>query len=892
MIEKPMKSLAVGEVKYIITDAEAREDIEELKSNLQYSINQTDLPTAATSYPFNFIAGHKYRLTVVGSDITSFPKFFTTNDGQVSGKVDDFGSFGNGEKTVELEATANATHIRKSSHAGGSISFTLTDLSSIDERLTKAEEDIETLQTNVTNINTDVTEIEGDVTDLKSQITQKTRNIFDNGAFDIDTITLDTDGYYVGTVRAFYNAFSSILPVDGVFESNARYTISFDYYISDIGDYTHNAIAIKANYTDSTGANICVMNASIATPTAIQGTTAAAKTIDHLSMAIVDSRAFNYLLHIKNMQVEIGTEKTAFTPHITAYDAVAEAQIAALETTVDGITQDVSDLSQTVSGYASRIDAVEQETNQTATEFDAFLNGVAFDYTQSATLEYAIPANTDCILDVQTRSGSASVFTVGYGSDVYAVITAAGKYEFTTLHDGNLRFYVGPNSSINGKLYLKTRFDTSESSETQTAIPVLDAIAIKTIKAFDSFDTVEGSYSFDGTATIDNYRNYATTSTYAHNTPPVAIRDQSGALIYSGLRLNENVDSTSIAFWVFGKDGYFLRKVSFQALAQRSETFLADEYYAILNQFYGFAKAYWIVSDINIEWLNLKSTVYTVGGSSADFATFTTMLIALSDDTREKTVYVNPGEYDIFAEMGGADYIASISPQASSLNWRDVCHVVPPNTTIIGLGNVVLKWLPTAEQMINSETAFLFSPLNISGTCTIKNIKVQAQNCRYVVHDETSGIADYNGSKHHYIDCVFTLLPGTYGTYVYGAGHNKLMEVTFDRCIVESQNSVGIWSTHDAYAAVNDRSRFSLTNCVFVSNKADPYIQFSSSDQNGRKDEVMICNCHIPKIRMVTDGSSAKQGYDVTLIGCNNVPVEYSNLVTDRYVINQYNSIS
>ena len=34
MIEKPMKTLAVGEIKYIITDAEAREDIGELQTNV------------------------------------------------------------------------------------------------------------------------------------------------------------------------------------------------------------------------------------------------------------------------------------------------------------------------------------------------------------------------------------------------------------------------------------------------------------------------------------------------------------------------------------------------------------------------------------------------------------------------------------------------------------------------------------------------------------------------------------------------------------------------------------------------------------------------------------------------------------------------------------------
>lgn len=580
-----------------------------------------------------------------------------------------------------------------------------------------------------------------------------------------------------------------------------------------------------------------------------------------------------------------------YTANASGFLTVAYWQglVLSIEATgeIDGIKDQLSSLTQTVDGYGARISTVEQDVEQ----LDAFLNGVPFNYTESTTLEYAIPVNTDCILDVLSCTGSVSVYTAGYTSDVYATITAVGKYYFTTLHDGNLRFYVAANSSISGKLYLKTRFDV-DASESDAAIPLLNAIEIKTIKAFDSFDTIEGSYSFDGTATIENYRNYATTSTYAHNTPPVTIRDQSGTLIYNNLRLYENVDDTSIAFWAFNKYGYYLRYVSMSALAQRNTTFLDDEYYVILNQYYGYPKAYWVVSDINVEWLNLESKMYTVGGNSADFATFTAMLTALANDTREKTVYVNPGEYDIFTEMGGADYIASVSPQASTLNWRDVCHVVPPNTTIIGIGNVVLKWLPTAEQMIDSDTAFLFSPLNISGTCTIKNIKVQAQNCRYVVHDETSGIADYNGSKHTYIDCVFTLLPGAYGSYVYGAGHNKLMEVTFDRCIFDSQNSVGIWSTHDVYAAVNERSRFSLMNCVFVSNKTDPYIAFSSSDQNGRKDEVIICNCHIPKIRMITGGSAAKQGYDVTLIGCNTVPIEYSDLVTDRYTINQYNSIS
>ena len=282
-------------------------------------------------------------------------------------------------------------------------------------------------------------------------------------------------------------------------------------------------------------------------------------------------------------------------------------------------------------------------------------------------------------------------------------------------------------------------------------------------------------------------------------------------------------------------------------------------------------------------------TVYTVG-TGKDFSTFTAMLIALENDNSNKVVYVDSGVYDIFEEMGGAEYMEEIAPTASQLNWRDVCHVVPPNTKIVGLGNVVLEWKPTAAQMISTDVARLFSPLNISGSCEIENINVVAQNCMYPVHDETSGLTAYDGATHIYRNCSFTLLNGSYGGTVYGAGHNKLMTIIFENCTFDSQKEKMIWSTHDQTALKNDNSVFTFNNCIFKSTKSDPYVRFSSSDTYGRKDIVQFNNCVIPKIMFVTTGNNAKQGYDVTLIGCTIVEVEYADEVIDRYPIRQYNT--
>lgn len=428
--------------------------------------------------------------------------------------------------------------------------------------------------------------------------------------------------------------------------------------------------------------------------------------------------------------------------------------------------------------------------------------------------------------------------------------------------------------------------------ELSVKLPVFADYQIKTLKVLDSFTPNHNSYVFATGANITNYASYATTDNVYYNTPPIKIRNKDGKLIYKNLHLTPKT-ATTVAAWTFDIDGKYLRSVTFTGMGSRETPFLSDEYYVILNEFptvSGYTETHWFVSPYDIEWLNSKRE-YTVG-ADGDFTTFTGMLTALANDKSEKTVYVKSGTYNIFTEMGGAEYIAEVSPYASELEWTDVCPVVPPNTTIIGLGNVVLSWEPTAEQMINERTAFLFSPLNVMGNCTIENITVVAKNCRYTVHDETMGLPENDGARHHYKNCHFTLLSGSYGFILYGAGHNRLMDIRFDDCVFDSQNSAMIWSTHDWTTAANDNSTFIFNNCVFISTKTDPHVRFSSGDTVGRMDKVMFNNCSLQKVKFVSKiNGNVNQGYDVQLIGCSPVEVEYDEKVTVRTAVRQYNPI-
>ena len=275
------------------------------------------------------------------------------------------------------------------------------------------------------------------------------------------------------------------------------------------------------------------------------------------------------------------------------------------------------------------------------------------------------------------------------------------------------------------------------------------------------------------------------------------------------------------------------------------------------------------------------------------------MLIALASNSKEKIVYVYGGVYDIFDEMGGAEYISSIE-NASSLSWRGVNHIVPPNTTIIGVGKVVLEWNPSDSEIISQNHAFLFSPLNLSGSCTIKNIEIRCSNCRYGIHDETGGIAVYNGTTRVLDNVRVYFTASTYGVhYAYGAGHNKNSKYIYNNCVFSAAYGIA-WSSHDWPATEYENSTFEFNNCIFKNNlptspSGKAGIRFSSSATDSRQDIVKINGCDFNNITFETEGSnSVKQGYNVTTMLCPSFTVTYTDRIAseDRIAPTVYLTLS
>lgn len=283
-------------------------------------------------------------------------------------------------------------------------------------------------------------------------------------------------------------------------------------------------------------------------------------------------------------------------------------------------------------------------------------------------------------------------------------------------------------------------------------------------------------------------------------------------------------------------------------------------------------------------------TYYVDVNGSGDYTSFTECLYALEDDEKDKVIYVKEGVYDIYQELGGDAFIATIT-NPSAMNWRDVNPVVPPNTKIIGLGNVTLKFAPTYSQIRNDDTAFLFSPLNISGSCHIENIYVFGKNCRYAIHDEASGLDKYADTVHEYVNVRVRKEHGNYGAVqAFGSGMGKRSRWLFDSCEFSSDRE-NVWTVHTSVSAQqNDLSAIIFNNCVIVRDTpTGSVMQFISGDTTHKTKEniVRLNNCYVNgAVDLTTDSVGViDQKYNVTSLGST---ITGGFNVSENFISNPY----
>lgn len=284
-------------------------------------------------------------------------------------------------------------------------------------------------------------------------------------------------------------------------------------------------------------------------------------------------------------------------------------------------------------------------------------------------------------------------------------------------------------------------------------------------------------------------------------------------------------------------------------------------------------------------------------GKNQQFTSFIECLKSIQGYNSAKTVYIHEGSYDIFAELGGREFLQTISSDAV---WYNVSIIIPPNTKIIGIGLVELNYFPDASLIPSDNAVTCISPINVRGNVSIENITINAKNCRYCIHDEPSGLDEFNENVKTFKNVRCKKIRNDYipvskvtSGQAYAAGLNRRSILLFENCVFESEDSIA-WSAHNRSFGTNDGANITLKDCIFIGG-APSYgcVRLGNSSKYKSHSHVAIIGCYLNEKFVIKDETEGifYNTFDVKLLNCTDITVETSFSTDNEYPVKVYNPI-
>ena len=286
---------------------------------------------------------------------------------------------------------------------------------------------------------------------------------------------------------------------------------------------------------------------------------------------------------------------------------------------------------------------------------------------------------------------------------------------------------------------------------------------------------------------------------------------------------------------------------------------------------------------------------YTVG-PSGDFTEITACFEALRKDPSKKIIKILGGEYDIVQE-----YIDNNIP-ICPINVDPIGHfieynaIVPTNSHIIGIGNVVMKCFGDPATWSYNQ-GYSVSALNILGSCIIENITIHAKNCRYCVHGDPLTYEAFNKSTYKFKNVKFIKEHGEYnsgGQYLgtpacTGFGFNPYIKYEFENCVFLNKDTGGTLYGHNRNGVGGSNTIYNspyikCSNCAMIKDASASECIWLDVMTSGGPDQQIITDfldCSINGSILVSDnhnhGGTHPNVYDITMIGCSSVSVDISD---------------
>ena len=271
------------------------------------------------------------------------------------------------------------------------------------------------------------------------------------------------------------------------------------------------------------------------------------------------------------------------------------------------------------------------------------------------------------------------------------------------------------------------------------------------------------------------------------------------------------------------------------------------------------------------------------------------LFVKLKDDKREKIIYLQGGEYDVFGAYKSLN-IPSPPSGTSTSDYFDYNVFVPLNTSLIGRGDVVLNWLPTASQISALESQ-IWCPINIVGSVKMENVTIHVKNGRYCIHDDGHNANADTIHEYKNVTCIFENPDSGYTLKnTIGFGFDARGRYNFEGCtfINNSQGTndsafYGHGSTKASANPSKDSASVTVKDCVMISVGANT-VRLQTITNVREHIKTLFSGCHIARNVLLTQLSSvagATNPFDVTLLKSGTPTVTVTD-TTNPYEVKVY----
>lgn len=287
--------------------------------------------------------------------------------------------------------------------------------------------------------------------------------------------------------------------------------------------------------------------------------------------------------------------------------------------------------------------------------------------------------------------------------------------------------------------------------------------------------------------------------------------------------------------------------------------------------------------------------IYYVG-PNREHTSITQLFLDLAEDESEKTIYIDAGTYDIFREYKQAG-IPTPPDDVAIPDYFDYNAFLPLNTKLIGIGNVQLRFAPSAEEVTYGESR-TWSPLNILGACHIENIEIYCKNGRYCIHDDSHN--RYRNTIHYYkhVRCIYELGDHKDGkplgfNNTIGNGMAQGCKFEFEDCTFQfvGGGKHSAFYTHESgYEYPENAPSLFFKHCLFLgSEDNDRVLRLQNLATADLQVITRLDSCYLlGGIYLTIYKETSAQHFDVTLLHSGNPPQLIDREAENKYPIKVY----